>query len=968
MAALQKNGEEGWKKKVVKVSPRPKSVMPALDILKTNAGANDAPNSLLISSDKENNKTPEGVTLRKKSYAQNELNLLNSTTTGGRPVSITDRLSKLQSSQQTWQGRVGEKDNSKFTVAGKMERSLKTQSVILPADKGRMRLLPDISPEKPRSRSKTPTRTPKVKNEDLDKDSDRVKKTPKMKGVRGEKHSPVNTPIRQTSVPVIREERTVSIALDVEGDLDSFFTSTSVTRQVSDDLGADLDLDSIAPVETKRLSMPKRAAKRPGTTRRSRNPVKQLAARTDLKETYVETTTTSTLTVEDENGRKTSKVQAHLATEALAGLASTEDFSAVQLRKGGSKVDRSSDLKSHRELMLLQVKGRRCCQTRVVEPKVTSINSGDAYVLVTPREVFNWVGKYANVIERSRSAELAAAIFQKKDLGCKFARRVQTLEEEKLYGGSKSEQEFWALLGASSGDEPKAEDAGSSDEDEEFELHVNDLNMVWEVTLDNDVEELVPVERSWGCVPKHDLLDPAKVLVIDFGTECYVWNGSNASFDLRKAGANLVKKVWDAGFDHSGAEKPHPGLGGAMKGERPDWGVVGKINQNMETTLFKEKFLDWPDEAKVSRVNSIQVRVAKAIENTVSGEIDIRPFDADVMNDWEGTDPNMELEGSFLGRGRGYYDKAERRQYEIETISTSVNHVNEYSVNKLGDDWRAQFHSEDTYVIKWVYKVSLTGRDLKGNPSKHAAVGRERIACFFWQGADSKTTEKGASALMTVDIDREEGPQIKVEQGREHAVFLNLWQGRMAVHTGKRGAKRRSSWKLFILKGECSEEACLDEVPLKASSLRSIGSFVAVNSILGEIHVWHGASVPEHTRRIAEEVANRLKEEKPEEMGLKSCSGVRVTVHEEGSESSELRSELGLPSQAYVNRFVGPTKSPRLFHMSSIATGNFDVIETVCPRKRIDVLNTIPFSQGDLYDADQPGESRVDTLVRSFSH
>ena len=51
------------------------------------------------------------------------------------------------------------------------------------------------------------------------------------------------------------------------------------------------------------------------------------------------------------------------------------------------------------------------------------------------------------------------------------------------------------------------------------------------------------------------------MLVIDFGTELYVWNGKNAGFDLRRAGANLVRRVWDDGFDHTGAENPHPLLG-----------------------------------------------------------------------------------------------------------------------------------------------------------------------------------------------------------------------------------------------------------------------------------------------------------------------------------------------------------------------------------------------------------------------
>lgn len=39
-------------------------------------------------------------------------------------------------------------------------------------------------------------------------------------------------------------------------------------------------------------------------------------------------------------------------------------------------------------------------QTRLVEPVHTSVNRGDCFILVTPDQLFLYIGLYANVIEK----------------------------------------------------------------------------------------------------------------------------------------------------------------------------------------------------------------------------------------------------------------------------------------------------------------------------------------------------------------------------------------------------------------------------------------------------------------------------------------------------------------------------------------------------------------------------------------
>ncbi len=65
---------------------------------------------------------------------------------------------------------------------------------------------------------------------------------------------------------------------------------------------------------------------------------------------------------------------------------------------------------------------------------------------------------------------------------------------------------------------------GPPDEDEDYEVSINDLNMVWSV--ESRSNRLIPVDSFWGSAPKYELLeDPNRVLVFDFGSEVYVWNG-----------------------------------------------------------------------------------------------------------------------------------------------------------------------------------------------------------------------------------------------------------------------------------------------------------------------------------------------------------------------------------------------------------------------------------------------------------
>lgn len=235
----------------------------------------------------------------------------------------------------------------------------------------------------------------------------------------------------------------------------------------------------------------------------SRNPVKSLILNTELLRDEYEEVDTGVAEREVQRLKLEQLARnSHLAVEALAGLASKEDFTSVALKSAADHKDDQS------ATYLLLVKGRRHVQTRLVEPAYASVNSGDCYVLVTPTDVVQFVGRYSNVIERAKCADVAGRVVAKRDLGCARAAGVHVVEEEKLgtdsfYGPSKR---FWAALGRTAR-EQAVSPAGPPEEDEIYEAAIVGTNSVW--TLNED--RLEPCEEYWGKLPHTEMLDKNKV-------------------------------------------------------------------------------------------------------------------------------------------------------------------------------------------------------------------------------------------------------------------------------------------------------------------------------------------------------------------------------------------------------------------------------------------------------------------------
>ncbi|XP_076795733.1 supervillin isoform X7 [Arvicanthis niloticus] len=869
-------------------------------------------------------------------------------------MTIEERKHLITVREEAWKtkGRGAANDSTQFTVAGRMvKKGLASPTAITPIS----------SPLCSKSRGTTPVSKP----------LEDIEARPDMQLESDLKLDRLETFLRRLNNKVAGMQETVLtvtgksvkevMKLDDDETFAKFYRSMdhSVPRSPVE-LEEDFDVifDPYAPKLISSVAEHKRSVRPKRRVQASKNPLKLLAARDDLLQEYTEQRLN--IAFMESKRMKVEKMSSNsnFSEATLAGLASRENFSSINLRSVNLMEQTSNNSAvPYKKLMLLQIKGRRHVQTRLVEPRASSLNSGDCFLLLSPQYCFLWVGEFSNVIEKAKASELATLIQTKRELGCR-ATYIQTIEEG-INTHTHAAKDFWKLLGG----QTSYQSAGDPKEDELYETAIIETNCVYRLTDD----KLVPDDDYWGKIPKCSLLQSKEVLVFDFGSEVYVWHGKEVTLAQRKIAFQLAKHLWNGTFDYENCDiNPlDPGECNPLiprKGQgRPDWAIFGRVTEHNETILFKEKFLDWTELKRPTEKNSGEV-----VQQKDDPRADIKPYDVTRMVATPQMTASTILDGVNVGRGYGLVEGDDRRQFEIATVSVDVWHILEFDYSRLPRQSIGQFHEGDAYVVKWKYMASTAVGSRQRGDHPVRVAGKEKCVYFFWQGRHSTVSEKGTSALMTVELDEERGAQVQVLQGKEPPCFLQCFQGGMVVHSGRREEEEenvQSEWRLYCVRGEVPMEGNLLEVACHCSSLRSRTSMVVLNINKALIYLWHGCKAQGHTKEVGRTAANKIKEECPLEAGLHSSSNVTIHECDEGSEPLGFWDALGRRDRkAYDCMLQDPGSfnfAPRLFILSS-SSGDFSATEFVYPARAPSAVSSMPFLQEDLYSAPQPALFLVD--------
>lgn len=465
---------------------------------------------------------------------------------------------------------------------------------------------------------------------------------------------------------------------------------------------------------------------------------------------------------------------------------------AKQLLKSPTKVS------PFPEVMLIQIRGSKHVDVRLVSPSITSLNESACFIVVHQKNLLKYEGINSNILEKTKTAQICIEILGKSDLNC-HADAVITVTDKKAFSKFLgSSENFDEIL-------PQNAEIGP------YENTISKLNLVFRITDQNSAETCSRRERL-----SYSILDPNDVMIFDFGSEIYVWSGRNTSKVQTAYGVEYGKQLMRKGIKTT--------LLGEMDQmnldeKRPEWTLFRRIHQGVLDTLFKSKFSDWPEKNEVitscrprSLITTKKNPGARTYEEIkVSNQDDDVDFLAQRMLQEEDSDPILMLEDQEI----------DRKMKDIISESLDLWILKGEFVENI--DFSNHFDSNKCYVLRWKYRIQKSGiRRIRTGKEEERETGRSRIAFFYWLGEQTTPKMHGLCALRIKEIDKDNSPRIRVADGNEPALFLALFDGKFMVSSDIHVEKQRR----YVVIGANSQETSLREIEDLESKYRSHAAYI----------------------------------------------------------------------------------------------------------------------------------------------
>jgi len=352
-----------------------------------------------------------------------------------------------------------------------------------------------------------------------------------------------------------------------------------------------------------------------------------------------------------------------------------------------------------------------------------------------------------------------------------------------------------------------------------------------------------------GPYPK-EILSTEECFILDCMTEIYPWTGKKSNIKLRNV---TIKKAKE------------------MAEERPFWvAEVDRQFEGGESVLFKERFSNWSSGLPITVAQvAVGLNTAKV---QLSGQVDVTKL----------------------------HEKATKKEevmIDDATGDIKIWRIEAFEKVLIENEQYGFFYSGDSYIV--LYKYIWKNKDC--------------FIIYYFQGRDSTINEKGTSAVLTIELDKEISgmvKEIRVVQYKEPKHFLQLFKGKMVIHAGKASKPFSTTAALYQIR-EYSNGVRGVQCHCRASSLTPMNTFVLA---LGkQFFVWFGKFSPESERNFALE--NKL---------LQGNESTIVRV-DQGKEPKEFWEALGGKGE-YPYQDISTRIEPRLFHCS-VGTGTFDINE-----------------------------------------